>query len=130
MKSGRCSADAGWARCSAHDARLGRDVAVKILPPLFTLDPDRLARFEREARARASLNHPHIGAIYGVENAVGADGGTVRALVLELVEAETLAEYLARSASDHGGVSPAAAPDIAADCRRSRRRARARDRPS
>ena len=49
----------------ARDTRLGRDVAIKILPRLFTSDPDRLARFEREARVLASLNHPHIGAIYG-----------------------------------------------------------------
>ena len=51
----------------ARDARLRRDVAIKILPPLFTSDPDRVARFEREARILAALNHPHIGAIYGLE---------------------------------------------------------------
>jgi len=50
----------------AHDARLGRDVAVKVLPTAFTCDPDRLARFEREARMLAVLNHPHIAAIYGL----------------------------------------------------------------
>ena len=75
----------------ARDTKLGRDVAIKILPPLFTGDPDRLARFEREARVLASLNHPHIGAIYGLEDADG-----VRALVLELVEGETLADRIAR----------------------------------
>src|SRR3954471_3504814 len=75
----------------ARDTKLGRDVAIKILPPLFTGDPDRLARFEREARMLAALNHPHIGAIYGVE-----DAGDVRALVLELVEGETLADRIAR----------------------------------
>ena len=75
----------------ARDTRLGRDVAIKILPRHFTSDPDRLARFEREARVLASLNHPHIGAIYGLEDADG-----VRALVLELVEGETLAERIAR----------------------------------
>ena len=75
----------------ARDTRLGRDVAIKILPRHFTSDPDRLARFEREARVLASLNHPHIGAIYGVEDAEG-----VRALVLELVEGETLAEGIQR----------------------------------
>ena len=75
----------------ARDTKLGRDVAIKILPRLFTSDPDRLARFEREARVLASLNHPHIGAIYGLEDADG-----VRALVLELVEGETLADRIAR----------------------------------
>jgi eukaryotic-like serine/threonine-protein kinase len=75
----------------ARDGKLGRDVAIKILPRAFTSDPDRLARFEREARVLASLNHPHIGAIYGVEDADG-----VRALILELVEGETLADRIAR----------------------------------
>ncbi len=75
----------------ARDTKLGRDVAIKILPPHFTSDPDRLARFEREARMLASLNHPHIGAIYGLEDADG-----VRALVLELVDGETLADRIAR----------------------------------
>ena len=74
----------------AHDTKLGRDVAIKILPSHFTTDPDRLARFEREARVMASLNHPHIGAIYGLE-----DADDVRALVLELVDGETLAERVA-----------------------------------
>ena len=55
----------------AHDTKLGRDVAIKILPSHFTSDPDRLARFEREARVLASLNHPNIGAIYGSEDADG-----------------------------------------------------------
>jgi Tol biopolymer transport system component len=77
----------------AHDRKLGRDVAFKILPRIFTADPDRLARFEREARVLASLNHPHIGAIYGVE-----DGDGVHALVLELVEGETLADRLTKGA--------------------------------
>ena len=71
----------------ARDTTLGRDVAIKVLPQAFTTDPDRLARFEREARMLAALNHPHICAIYGVEEADG-----IRALVLELVEGETLAE--------------------------------------
>ena len=75
----------------AQDTKLGRDVAIKILPPAFTADPNRLARFEREARLLASLNHPHIGAIYGVEESDG-----VPALVLELVEGDTLADKLAR----------------------------------
>ena len=74
----------------AHDDMLGREVAIKVLPPAFTADPERRARFEREARMLATLNHPHIGAIYGVEEADG-----VRGLVLELVEGETLAERIA-----------------------------------
>ena len=75
----------------ARDPKLNRDVAIKVLPRLFINDPDRLARFEREARVLASLNHPHIGAIYGLEDADG-----VRALVLELVHGETLADRIAR----------------------------------
>ena len=71
----------------AHDARLGRDVAIKILPRAFTTDPERLARFEREARVLAALNHPHIAGIYGIE-----ETGTAPALVLELVEGPTLAD--------------------------------------
>src|SRR5262245_60107606 len=69
-----------------RDAKLGRDVAIKILPRAVTRDPDRLARFEREARMLAALNHPNICAIYGLEEADG-----VRFLVLELVDGETLA---------------------------------------
>jgi Tol biopolymer transport system component len=76
----------------AHDARLRRDVAIKVLAPEFTVDPERLARFEREARALAALNHPNIATIYGVEEV----GGT-QALVMELVEGETLSERIARS---------------------------------
>jgi serine/threonine protein kinase/Tol biopolymer transport system component len=75
----------------ARDSKLGRDVAVKILPPHFTDDPERRARFAREARVLATLNHPHIGAIYGLEESDGVTG-----LVLELVEGETLAERLER----------------------------------
>ena len=73
----------------ARDTRLGRDVAIKILSRTFTSDPERRARFEREARMLASLNHPHIGAIYGVEHVDG-----IQALVLELVEGPTLADRL------------------------------------
>ena len=82
----------------ARDTKLGRDVAIKFLPRAFTSDPDRLARFEREARMLASLNHPHIGAIYGFEESDGAP-----ALVLELVEGLTLADRMAR-----GSASPSA----------------------
>src|SRR5688572_23691656 len=74
----------------ARDTRLGRDVALKILPELFARDDDRLARFEREARALASLNHPNIAQIYGVE-----ESGGRRALVMELVPGRTLEEMLA-----------------------------------
>ena len=73
----------------ARDTRLNRDVAVKVLPALFADDPERLARFEREAQVLASLNHPHIAHIHGRE-----ESGRVRALVMELVEGETLAEKI------------------------------------
>jgi Tol biopolymer transport system component len=76
----------------AFDDTLGREVAIKVLPSAFTSDPERRARFEREARMLATLNHPHIGAIYSVEEAEG-----VRGLVLELIEGETLAERIARA---------------------------------
>ncbi len=69
----------------AHDSKLGRDVAIKTLPAEFARDPERLARFRREARTLASLNHPNIAAIYGLE-----ESGDVDCLVLELVEGETL----------------------------------------
>ena len=75
----------------ARDTTLDRDVALKVLPEAFTSDPDRLARFEREAKVLASLNHPNIGSIYGLEE---AEGGTFRALVLELVEGPTLADRI------------------------------------
>ncbi len=75
----------------AHDAKLGRDVAIKVLPPMFTADRERVARFDSEARMLAALNHPHIGAIYGLEEA-----GGMPALVLELVDGETLADRLRR----------------------------------
>lgn len=75
----------------ARDARLGRDVAIKVIQPAFADDRDRLARFDREARLLASLDHPHIGTIYGIEERDGT-----RALVLALIEGETLAERIAR----------------------------------
>ena len=75
----------------ARDTKLDRDVALKVLPEAFTADPDRLARFEREAKVLASLNHPNIGSIYGLEEAEG-----VKALVLELVEGPTLADRIAK----------------------------------
>jgi len=79
----------------AHDSKLGRDVAIKILPRQFAADADRRGRLEREARLLATLNHPHIGGIYGIEDREG-----VLALVLELVEGDTLAERIARSRPD------------------------------
>src|SRR5580765_3159871 len=78
----------------AHDPKLGRDVAIKILPRAFPTHPDRLARFEREARLLASLNHPNICGIYGIEESDG-----IRFLILELVEGETLADTLAHASS-------------------------------
>ena len=71
----------------ARDTKLGRDVAIKMLPADFTADPERRARFAREARLLATLNHPHIGAIYGLEESDG-----VAALVLEFVDGPTLAD--------------------------------------
>ena len=80
-----------WARCSARDTKLGRIVALKILPDTLSADPDRIARFEREARVLASLNHPHIAALYGLEQTTGR-----HVLVMELVDGETLADRLRR----------------------------------
>src|SRR6266850_432609 len=77
----------------ARDVRLGRDVAVKCLPELSPLDPDSLARFAREAQTLAALNHPHIAAIYGVEE---AEAGAAQYLILELVEGGTLEERIGR----------------------------------
>ena len=68
-----------------------RDVAIKILPEVLAADPERTARFEREAKTLASLNHPNIGSIYGLEQA-----DDVRALVLEMVEGPTLADRIAK----------------------------------
>ena len=84
----------------ARDARLDRDVAIKILPELFAADPDRISRFEREAKTLASLNHPNIAHVYGTEQApsTGSGQGAVHALVMELVEGEDLAQRLRRGA--------------------------------
>src|SRR5713101_5625505 len=73
----------------ARDTKLGRDVAIKVLPESFAHDAERMARFEREAQLLASLNHPHIATIHGLE-----ESGDVRALVMELVEGPTLAERI------------------------------------
>src|SRR5688500_297839 len=78
----------------ARDTRLHRDAALKVLPPGLLQDPERRARFEREARLLASLNHPNIAAIYGVEDVTGPDGVSP-VLILEFVEGQTLADRLA-----------------------------------
>jgi eukaryotic-like serine/threonine-protein kinase len=87
----------------ARDTKLGREVAIKVLPATFSADPERRSRFEREARVLATLNHPHIGAIYGLEYADG-----VPALILEFVDGETLAEHLMSSAQAPGRGLPVA----------------------
>jgi serine/threonine protein kinase len=76
----------------AKDTKLGREVAIKILPDTFTHDPERLARFRREAQVLAALNHPHIAQIYGLEEANGT-----QFLVLELVDGESLDKRIARN---------------------------------
>src|ERR1700733_1865976 len=75
----------------AHDTKLGRDVAIKVLPAAFAHDPERLARFQREAKMLASLNHPNIAAIYGLEENAGSSY-----LVMELVPGDTLADRIKR----------------------------------
>src|SRR5215468_5802005 len=85
--------------CRARDTKLGRDVALKVLPLAFVQDPERLARFRREAQVLACLNHPNIAAIYGLEESTpAAQSGppVVQAIVLELVEGPTLADRIAR----------------------------------
>src|SRR5262245_36270188 len=77
----------------ATDTKLKRQVAIKVLPPSLAADPDRLARFQREAEVLASLNHPHIAGIYGLE-----ESGDLTALVMELVDGEDLSQRLARGA--------------------------------
>jgi eukaryotic-like serine/threonine-protein kinase len=74
----------------ARDTRLGRDVALKVLPRDFATDPPRMTRFEREARALASLNHPNIATIYGIVEAEG-----IFAIAMELVDGSNLAEMAA-----------------------------------
>ena len=77
----------------ATDTKLKRDVALKVLPESFTQDPQRVARFRREAEVLASLNHSNIGAIYGLEESAES-----QVLVLELIEGETLGERISRGA--------------------------------
>ena len=92
----------------AYDKRLGREVAIKRLPQIFTTDPDRLARFEREARVLASLNHPNIAAIYGIEDTSSDPERRSCALILELVEGPTLADRI-----DRGPLKIVEATDVA-----------------
>ena len=73
----------------ARDTKLNRDVAIKVLPGSLAEDPDRIARFQREAKTLAALNHPNIAAIYGLE-----EGDQTKALVMELVEGPTLADHI------------------------------------
>ena len=87
----------------ARDTRLNRDVALKVIPDSFATDRDRVARFTSEAKTLASLNHPHIAAIYGLEE----QGGTL-ALVMELVDGEDLSATSARSVA--GGETPSRSP--------------------
>jgi serine/threonine protein kinase len=77
----------------AKDQKLGRDVAIKVMPQEFTQDTDRVARFQREAKLLASLNHPNIAAIYGLEESDGTNF-----LVMELVEGQTLDDRISRGA--------------------------------
>src|SRR5437867_8299524 len=87
----------------ARDTKLGRAVAIKVLPDAFTNDAERMARFEREAKVLASLNHTNIAAIYGLE-----ESGAVHALVMELVDGPTLAERIGAGAMSLDDVLPIA----------------------
>ena len=85
----------------ARDTKLGRSVAIKVLPDDVATDPDHIARLQGEARVLASLNHPHIAALFGMEESAGR-----HFLVMELVEGETLAERIASShGSERGSIS-------------------------
>ena len=90
-KSPTPSARAEWARCIARDPKLNRDVAVKVLPAAFAQDHERVVRFKREAQVLASVNHPNLAAVYGLEEVDGAV-----ALVMELVEGEDLSAMSGR----------------------------------
>ena len=104
----------------ARDTKLGRDVAIKVLPPHLTADPDRRARLAREARVLATLNHPHIAQVYGLEESDG-----VQALVMELISGETLADMIAGAGpSARGARTPSdkvsSGKGLASDSARSR----------
>ena len=105
----------------ARDLKLGRSVAVKVLPVAFASDPDRISRFEREAKLLASLNHPNIAALHGMDVF-----DETHFLVMELIEGETLADRMVRGANpDRRG-----AGHCPSDCRSARSRSRERYRPS
>jgi eukaryotic-like serine/threonine-protein kinase len=93
----------------ARDLKLGRDVAIKVLPSEVIAEPERLARFEREARVLAALNHPNIATIHGIEETDG-----IRAIVMELIEGETLAARIERGPIPLGEAVPVARQVIAA----------------
>ena len=88
----------GWhgRNLSGQDTNLDRDVAIKVLPDLFASDPERLARFEREAKTLAAFNHPNIGQIHGLEIS-----GGIRALVMELVDGDDLSQRIAPGRFPH-----------------------------
>jgi eukaryotic-like serine/threonine-protein kinase len=88
----------------ATDAKLKRQVAIKVLPPIFAVDADRLTRFQREAEVLASLNHPNIAAIYGLE-----ESGGITALVMELVAGDDLSQHIARGPMPMADALPIAA---------------------
>ena len=92
----------------ARDTRLGRDVALKLLPPALSADPDRLRRFEREAKTLAALNHPHIAQIYGVET-MSTGGRDIPAIAMELVEGRTLERLIGEASFDVSDALPIAA---------------------
>src|SRR5215831_6741480 len=91
----------------ARDTRLDRDVAVKVLPPGVATDPERLARFDREAKTLASLNHPNIAHVYGVETFANPSGSAA-ALVMELADGEDLSRHIARGPMPLADVLPVA----------------------
>jgi serine/threonine protein kinase len=83
------SAPVAWVKCTARDSKLGREVALKVLPAALANDANYMARFQREAQALAALNHPNIAAIYGLED---------RAIIMELVEGQTLDQRISAGA--------------------------------
>ncbi len=92
----------------AHDTSLNRDVALKVLPELFAIDAERVARFTREAQTLAALNHPNIAQIYGLADMAPGSGRSVRALVMELVEGDDLSVLIARGPMPLGEALPVA----------------------